>query len=144
MLISAINQCFKNFNTASMRQSAFLTVQFSIFSLFHFLDVLSCGYIVIFPLSLLLSPIILIFLEWVNGYPKLSWIPMLLEWQEMEIIWPLGIKLALLYKQVGKTAFRDCYPPNYNTNQSPPSKGPSCVAAQEGSVRLDWVTQRCD
>lgn len=60
MLISAINQCFKNFYTACVRQSAFLTVQFSI-SLFHCSDALGCGYIVIFPLLLL--PIILISLE---------------------------------------------------------------------------------
>lgn len=63
MLISAINQCFKNFYTACVRRSAFLTVQFSIFSLFHCSDALGCGYIVIFPLILLLLPIILISVE---------------------------------------------------------------------------------
>lgn len=61
MLISAINQCFKNFYTACVRRSAFLTVQFSIFSLLHCSDALGCGYIVI--LILLLLPIILISLE---------------------------------------------------------------------------------
>lgn len=33
---------------------------------------------------------------------------MLLEREEMEMIWPPGIKLALLYKQLGETGFMDC------------------------------------